>query len=253
MERSPTQHSHDSSLAEEERRRRRGFSASAVDGVSPRSEKEPSGSTPLGGVEPDATDGDENSVSKRGGDPDPTAVAEDLASNTTEGDGLAPTTTENEDLAPTTTENEDLAPTTTEDEDRAPTTTEDEDRSTPTTEPTLQPSPHAPDLQSTSGDALAPHPTVPTRDDQEAGFANGHTIPGPGAFTFDGTAKFITPDTINYLETVPGGQHWTEMVRRYLQLEQLPILKGVSSFSTYCLRPHADHIGLEPSTPPSGL
>ena len=211
-------------LAEEECRWCQGFAANVVDGASPRSGEEPSGSIPPSNVEPNTTSRDKNPVSKCGSDPDPTAVGEDPA------------------------------PTTTEDKDLTPTTTEGGDQSTPTaTEPTPQPSVPAPNLQSLSGNMSPLHPSAPTCDDQDAGFAYGCAIPGSGVFTFNGTAKFITSFTINYLETVPSSQHWTEMVRRYLQLEQLPIPKGVSSLPTYYLWFHADHIHSEPATPPNGF
>ena len=55
----------------------------------------------------------------------------------------------------------------------------------------------------------------------------GQLTPGPGAFVFNGTASFITPSTISYFQTIPGGQCWTEMVKSYLELKQLPMRKGV--------------------------
>lgn len=46
-------------------------------------------------------------------------------------------------------------------------------------------------------------------------------------FTFDGSSNFITPSVIDYLETIPGGQGWINMVKAYLRLEQLPLKQGV--------------------------
>ena len=62
---------------------------------------------------------------------------------------------------------------------------------------------------------------------QDAGFATGQLIPGPGAFVFNGTASFITLSTISYFQMIPGGQCWMEMVKSYLELKQLPMQKGV--------------------------
>ena len=54
-----------------------------------------------------------------------------------------------------------------------------------------------------------------------------HAPPPVGTFTFVGTSPFITPATIQYLQTVPASQRWVEMVAAYLRFEALPIMKGV--------------------------
>ena len=161
-----------------------------------------SDSTPSGEVESNATGRDKNPVAERGVDSTPT--------------------TEDEDPAPTT-EDAEPAPTT-EDADPTPTTTAE-------AEPRL-PVP-ASDHQSPSGDVSSPHPATLTHDDQDTGFVDGRISPSPGDFTITGASKFLTPSAIDYFKAVPGGQHWTEMVRTYLQLEQLPVMKGVRSFPTF--------------------
>ena len=105
---------------------------------------------------------------------------------------------------------------------------EDDDPSAPTTEPGLQP------LVPT--DTPSPLPPTPTQD---IGSAAGRTAPGSGAFVYNGPSSFITACTIGYLETIPGGQCWVEMVKDYLKLEQLPVAKRVrcpalSSFFALC-------------------
>jgi hypothetical protein len=52
----------------------------------------------------------------------------------------------------------------------------------------------------------------------------------PGVLRFDAPSNFITSPTIRYLEMIPGGQRWIDMVKAYLQLERLPIPKGVRIF-----------------------
>ena len=47
-------------------------------------------------------------------------------------------------------------------------------------------------------------------------------------FTFAGTSPFITTATIDYLQTIPAGQHWVDMIVSYLCLEEAPVSKGVS-------------------------
>jgi len=46
----------------------------------------------------------------------------------------------------------------------------------------------------------------------------------------DGLPNFITPSAIDYLETIPGGQGWVNMVKAYLRLEQLPVPQSVCLF-----------------------
>lgn len=53
-------------------------------------------------------------------------------------------------------------------------------------------------------------------------------LPSPdGAFVLSGTPAFITPAAIEYLQTVPAGHRWTNMVISYLRLETFPIAKAV--------------------------
>lgn len=51
----------------------------------------------------------------------------------------------------------------------------------------------------------------------------------PGAFAYCGSSPFITPATIQYLETVCAGQRWTDMVNSFLRLEELPVTNHVST------------------------
>lgn len=48
-----------------------------------------------------------------------------------------------------------------------------------------------------------------------------------GVFTLNSPSSFITSSTINYWETVPGGQRWIDTVKAYLRLEELPMPPGV--------------------------
>jgi len=61
----------------------------------------------------------------------------------------------------------------------------------------------------------------------------GRVPPPAGTFKFDGPAPFITTATIQYLETIPGGRSWENMISSYLHLEEFPITKGVRIFSTH--------------------
>ena len=54
------------------------------------------------------------------------------------------------------------------------------------------------------------------------------TIPTPPkVFVFDGSSNFITSSVIDYLETIPGGEGWVNMIKAYLRLEELPAQQGV--------------------------
>ena len=55
----------------------------------------------------------------------------------------------------------------------------------------------------------------------------------PVVFAFNKASNYITPSAITYLETVRGGQAWVDMVRAYLQLEQLPVPPGVRDLFTF--------------------
>jgi len=54
-----------------------------------------------------------------------------------------------------------------------------------------------------------------------------HAPPPVRAFAFTGTSLFITPVTIQYLQTIPANQRWSEMVTSYLRFEELPPTKDV--------------------------
>jgi hypothetical protein len=57
-----------------------------------------------------------------------------------------------------------------------------------------------------------------------------------GAFDLTGVhGGFISKDTRIYWESVPGGARWVELVKSYLKLETIPLVKGVSSTLTHAL------------------
>lgn len=203
------------SLAEEERARRRGFATSIVEAVSPRSNT-PNTSNPNVGNHTSPTtnipstpddhllttvnEAEVRSVL----DPDPAGEGENLVAGC---------------------------------EDDSDATAEGKDQLAPVTAAEVDPRPPTPvpNSQLSSGDISSPHPTTPTHATQDAGSASSQLIPGPGAFVSNGAVNFITSSTISYLETISGGQRWTEMVRDYLVLEKLPKPKGVRSPFFFCL------------------
>ena len=77
----------------------------------------------------------------------------------------------------------------------------------------------------------------------DAGVRREHPPDGP--FTFEGSSPFITPAALSYLQTIPAGQRWVDMVTSFLCLEELPIVKGVSS--TVFISPNTD---TSPPSPP---
>ena len=52
---------------------------------------------------------------------------------------------------------------------------------------------------------------------------------GKGVFNFDTPGDFINEAILTYLEGVPGGEMWIEMVKNYQILARLPPAKGVGS------------------------
>ena len=99
------------------------------------------------------------------------------------------------------------------------------------------PSPLDTPLESPLDNTPPTTPAAPTTSDDvtTAGhFADPLAIPTPPVvFTFDGSSNFITSSAIAYLETIPGGQAWVDMVKVYLLLERLPILPGVRDLFTF--------------------
>ena len=74
-----------------------------------------------------------------------------------------------------------------------------------------------------------------------AGRGDSGRIPPPvGTLKFEGTSAFLTPDVIDYLQTIPAGRRWAEMVSSYLRMEEFPIAKGVSVIVFILLLPHTD-------------
>lgn len=51
-----------------------------------------------------------------------------------------------------------------------------------------------------------------------------------GAFPYNGSSQFITEAALQYLKTIPAGQHWTAMVTSFLRLEEFPIPLDVRIF-----------------------
>ena len=79
--------------------------------------------------------------------------------------------------------------------------------------------------------ALLLTPTSPTHDDSTPPASNPErcTVVSPslGVFTLNKPSTFITSSAIEYLATIHGGQHWVDMVKSYLRLEQSPVPPGV--------------------------
>lgn len=67
--------------------------------------------------------------------------------------------------------------------------------------------------------------TTPSNANQTA----ANPVPPKVFASFDGLPKFITSSAVEYLEKVPGGEGWTNMIKSYLRLEQLPTPQGVST------------------------
>ena len=64
----------------------------------------------------------------------------------------------------------------------------------------------------------------------------GRVPPPAGCFTFSGSAPFVSPAALQYLQTIPAGQRWEDMIASYLRLEELQIPKGVGSIFIYSNR-----------------
>jgi len=70
----------------------------------------------------------------------------------------------------------------------------------------------------------------------ETGCGGSLRVPPPvGTLTFGGTSPFLTTGVIGYLQTIPAGQRWVDMVNSYLRLEEFPVAKGVSVAFFLCL------------------
>ena len=87
-------------------------------------------------------------------------------------------------------------------------------------------------LPPASDDPLPPPTTtaLPPNDPTSVAGSSGHlaAVPAnPKVFTFDGASTFISADTIKYWDAVPGGKQWIDMVKVYLQFEQLHTPKAV--------------------------
>ena len=79
------------------------------------------------------------------------------------------------------------------------------------------------------GTSSVEHPPPCSHPSQLASTIVGRVQP-IGVFTFDGDAPFITQAALDYLQTIPAGQSWSDMIISYLHLEAFPVVKGVSTF-----------------------
>ena len=79
------------------------------------------------------------------------------------------------------------------------------------------------------GTSSVEHPPPCSHPSQLASTIVGRVRP-IGVFTFDGDAPFITQAALDYLQTIPAGQSWSDMIISYLRLEAFPVVKGVSTF-----------------------
>ena len=57
--------------------------------------------------------------------------------------------------------------------------------------------------------------------------------PRLGIFTFNELPTCITPNTIEYWRSIPGGDRWVAMVQSYLQFEKMPTGKDVRHFYSF--------------------
>ena len=91
----------------------------------------------------------------------------------------------------------------------------------PNPPPTPSPSPLSPSRSNTSTPETIPtQPLLPSARN--------------GAFNLTGVrGDFISEDTREYWESVPGGDKWVEMVTSYLMLETMVPLKSVSTISLH--------------------
>lgn len=67
------------------------------------------------------------------------------------------------------------------------------------------------------------NPPTPVANDP----GNPAGSPRLGIFTLNELPTFMTPDTLKYWETIPGGGRWVAMVQSYLKFEQMPVGKNV--------------------------
>jgi len=83
-----------------------------------------------------------------------------------------------------------------------------------------------------------PTPTVPPIGDTDQPMGGSSSLvtdrnhaervpPPPGIFTFNDASPFITPAAIGYLQTIPAGKRWVNMVTSYLCLKGFSLIKGV--------------------------
>lgn len=99
----------------------------------------------------------------------------------------------------------------------------------------IAPEPDSTDAQQPSPtDPVTPRVVPPRRSPRSRATGSpgesGHlrACPSTDAFTCDSSAPFLAPG-IKYLQTIPAGQHWTQMVISYLRFEGLPNVPGVST------------------------
>ena len=78
----------------------------------------------------------------------------------------------------------------------------------------------------------------------------GRVPPLAGTFVFNSPLSlFITPATLQYLQTIPAGHCWEDMIVSYLCLEEFPVTKGVCVIFICSDPSHTDDV-LSVSHPP---
>ena len=244
---------------ENEKRRREGFSASSLAPVSnPSDDVTPNGMARVNESPNDTTSGDaasDNAIpdDTTSGDtnpdctnPDDTNSGDtnsDLPFNNAEPDNTTPDNMEPDNTTPDDTEADDTTPNDTEPNDTTPNDTTPNDTEPNDTEPDSA-TPNDVEPNSATSDDLTsatPEESTPTTSNEDSVITqspaaqNGatpltHSVPAPVPTTTSATAAhpfehdqsypgFITPAVIEYLNSVGGGLHWVEMVKKYLILE----------------------------------
>ena len=110
---------------------------------------------------------------------------------------------------------------------------------------TLSSPPHPHSLTSIPGHATGGQSAATT----SVGHA-GRVPPPAGTFIFNSLLSlFIAPATLQYLQTIPAGRCWEDMIVSYLRLEEFPVTKGVCVIFICSDPSHTDDV-LSVSHPP---
>ena len=93
--------------------------------------------------------------------------------------------------------------------------------------------------QQSSDSSSPPDAAGPTQEGSapDNGDAEDSTITPPSSdiFKFGGTSAFITQYTLEYFGRIPGGRLWTDMIEKYLQLEETSVPLDVRLISPFPL------------------